>query len=435
MSLSRSRSLSIDALYRPIPQEPETVPLDDDHAEEDTENSQPRITPSTHNVVDTKIWWIFFILGCSVLLPWNVVITAMPYFFERLAGSGIQHTFGSYLSTACTASNFIFLAHATITSKHTSPSSRTRQAIYCLVVLTFLLVVSTYFVLPAGLFFAFVLFNGAAQSAAGSYLQTAVIAVASLYGPAAVQAMMAGAGAHALLVSMSSYKAVAATLEQNAAKSQHNIDVMTSQPLMSRGSSEADDDKRQTIRVAKVNIMYEVAVAYVFLITLAVFPPITTSIMPVNPETHPLLFTSIHFLVFNIGDLLGRYVCSFPIFHVWSRKRLLGLSLSRTLFIPLFLMCNVQRPSSFTTTTPIINSDFVFMFILLLFGLSNGYVSSSCMMSAPSLEHNPRLKGNVEDVDVAATVASFFLVGGLVMGSVASFAVKGTICQCNPFRD
>jgi equilibrative nucleoside transporter 1/2/3 len=54
-------------------------------------------------------------------------------------------------------------------------------------------------------------------------------------------------------------------------------------------------------------------------------------------------------------------------------------------------------------------------------------------MSAPSLEHNPRLKGRKDDVDVAATVANFFLVGGLVLGSFASFAVRAIICGCNPF--
>jgi equilibrative nucleoside transporter 1/2/3 len=73
------------------------------------------------------------------------------------------------------------------------------------------------------------------------------------------------------------------------------------------------------------------------------------------------------------------------------------------------------------------------MIILFLFGGSNGYVSSLCMMAAPSLEHNPRLKGRAEDVDVAATVASFCLVGGLALGSISSFAVKGAICGCNPF--
>jgi equilibrative nucleoside transporter 1/2/3 len=98
-------------------------------------------------------------------------------------------------------------------------------------------------------------------------------------------------------------------------------------------------------------------------------------------------------------------------------------------------MCNVERPSTSPTSPPLINSDILFMLILLAFGLSNGYVNSMCMMSAPSLEHNPRLNGKREDVDIAATVASFCLVGGLAVGSVASFAVRGAVCGCNPFRE
>jgi equilibrative nucleoside transporter 1/2/3 len=171
------------------------------------------------------------------------------------------------------------------------------------------------------------------------------------------------------------------------------------------------------------------------LISYSVFPPITISVYPTNPRTHPFLFSAIHFLVFNVGDFLGRYVCAIPRVRIWSAKKLLMLSLARSLFIPLFLMCNVQRPSSSPPAVPFINSDVLFMLVLLLFGLSNGYVSSMCMMSAPSLEHNPRLKNRKENVDVAATVASFCLVGGLAVGSVASFAVRGAVCNCNPFRE
>lgn len=165
------------------------------------------------------------------------------------------------------------------------------------------------------------------------------------------------------------------------------------------------------------------------------YPPITVSVQPTNPRIHPLLFSAVHFLVFNLGDFSGRYICSFPSLLIWSAKRLLTLSLARTLFVPLFLMCNVQRPLSSIPSSPIISSDFLFMLILFAFGLSNGYVSSLCMMSAPSLEHNPRLKGRKEDVDVAATVASFCLVGGLALGSVANFAVRAAVCGCNPFTE
>ena len=153
---------------------------------------------------------------------------------------------------------------------------------------------------------------------------------------------------------------------------------------------------------------------------------------------HPLVFTAVHFVMFNVGDFAGRALCSLPRLHVWAARRLLALSLLRTLFIPLFLMCNVQWGAASGGgggggSAPAIGSDALFMLLMLLFGASNGYVSSMCMMAAPSVAHNPRLGGRAEDVDVAATVASFCLVGGLALGSVLSFAVRATVCDCNPF--
>jgi equilibrative nucleoside transporter 1/2/3 len=164
----------------------------------------------------------------------------------------------------------------------------------------------------------------------------------------------------------------------------------------------------------------------------AVFPPITIAIMPTNPGFHPLLFSALHFLIFSLGDLLGQNICSISSLRIWSPYPLLTLSFSRTLFIPLFLACNLTLSSSRSLATPLINSDVLFFLILFAFGISSGYVTGSCMMSAPSLEHNPRLKDE-EDLDTAATVAMFSLVSGLVLGSMASFGIRAMICGCNPF--
>ncbi len=169
--------------------------------------------------------------------------------------------------------------------------------------------------------------------------------------------------------------------------------------------------------------------------------------MPTSPSFNPLVFNALHFLLFNVGDLAGRYLCVVPKFTTWSSRRLVILSLLRTLFIPLFLLCNLQPPTAIPPTTdlpslllrqmssspssPVINSDVLFFTILLAFGFSNGYVSSMCMMAAPNEEHNPRLRRS--DVDIAATTANFCLIGGLVVGSIASFAVRAQVCNCNPF--
>jgi solute carrier family 29 (equilibrative nucleoside transporter), member 1/2/3 len=139
------------ALYHPIPQalvdeQQETRRLSAEFAIESAEGeildeNVPILDPSVARV-NPRIRWVFLALGAGILLPWNgsfhnvsllqagtqtpgcylVLITATPFFLSRLIGSSYSSTFSSYLSTTFTASNFCFLAHATITSKRVSCS-------------------------------------------------------------------------------------------------------------------------------------------------------------------------------------------------------------------------------------------------------------------------------------------------------------------------
>jgi solute carrier family 29 (equilibrative nucleoside transporter), member 1/2/3 len=183
-----------------------------------------------------------------------------------------------------------------------------------------------------GLFFAFVLLNGVGQAALGSYLQTSVIAVASLFGPSAIQAMFSGQACVAIVISavqlisavgavwagsastedveedekaaersafiffglstvflwscvmlqrwlmgMPAYREVARGLEKagRAPESPEEARrLMGSPPVHSRepSSGSAVFEKNRVFHVAKANVIYEVAVAYVFLVTLVNTP-------------------------------------------------------------------------------------------------------------------------------------------------------------------
>ena len=200
------------------------------------------------------------------------------------------------------------------------------MSIICLAILVGLLTLSTYVHVPAGLFFAFVLLNGIAQAAAGSYLQTAIVAVASLFGPTAMQSVMSGQGAVAVAISLvQAISAYTSVRGQPSSESDNNPITLTSEPeeqsafmffsistvflLVSAGAqawlfrlpsyksiigqfnhinhegvdsgletsnlvphSPTDTDNKerrsQIIRVAKTNGIYNFAVAYVFIITL-----------------------------------------------------------------------------------------------------------------------------------------------------------------------
>jgi len=193
--------------------------------------------------------------------------------------------------------------------------------------LNFCLTVSTFFVLPPGLFFAFVILNGALQATVGAYLQTSVIAVASLFGPPAVQAMVSGQAAvavavsgvqvvsaaasvwgksplqvqsdgsveersafiffmlstlflvatamvHRWLVRTSVYQHVAAALEQQpkAALYFGHIRDEERRSLVSNEVSTklARESRLDALRVAKQNLIFEIAVALDFVVTLVI---------------------------------------------------------------------------------------------------------------------------------------------------------------------
>jgi len=139
-----------------------------------------------------------------------------------------------------------------------------------------------------------------------------------------------------------------------------------------------------------------------------------------------VLFSAVHFLVFNVGDLVGRRVCAFPRFIVWSAKRILAMSLIRTAFVPLLLLCNVHQPTTIPIH-PIIDSDTLYMLILFVMGCTNGYVSCTAMLALSSHERNPGMAGHQEDVDVAATLGATFMMVGLVAGAISSFGVEAML--------
>ncbi|KAG2051349.1 hypothetical protein BDR06DRAFT_595941 [Suillus hirtellus] len=479
------------AVYHALP----PAEVDDDCDSELELALDDSATFAVDQIVDSRIRWIYFMLGCAILLPWNVLITATSFFLSRLVGSPLRATFASYLTTTSNVFNVFALAHATATSKKSSPSRRVFWSAASVTLIIILLFFSTFGYYQPSTFFFFAILCAISLAICVSYLSTAAFAGASLFGAPYMQSMISGQAAIAVVVSvvqvvtstlsvwgstpetiaafisndgigdgmaeqdsariffgisalfmvstfmayawmaqLPAYKATVGILEQKVKLegALGSTDETASGGLVFRDTNQASlEERNQIIRVFKANIHYELALAYVYVITLAIFPVITITIQPTNPNTHPLLFTAIHFLMFNLGDFFGRYICSFPIVITWSATRILAFSVVRTLFIPIFLLCNtVQGPSR---GLPVISSDFVYMLLVGALGLSNGYVSTLCMLGASSLEHNPRLRQRREDIPTASTVAGFCLIVGLAIGGFGSFGVRAMICQCNPF--
>jgi len=164
---------------------------------------------------------------------------------------------------------------------------------------------------------------------------------------------------------------------------------------------------------------YAAAVKTCFLVTLGCFPAITAqarSTLDKDTAWAGTFFIPVGcFLLFNIGDYLGRFLAEMIQLPKPSKVGsyvTLGLSLARFVFLPLFLFCNIA-PTDRQVTWVAFESDVAYIIIMLLFSVSNGYVGSICMMSGPQMVRP-------EEAGTAASLMVAML--GLGLGSGAALS-------------
>jgi len=159
------------------------------------------------------------------------------------------------------------------------------------------------------------------------------------------------------------------------------------------------------------------AVFLTFAITMF-FPVFTQQITSTRPAStaprilQPSCFIPLAFLFWNTGDLAGRLLTLIPTLKLvrWP-KTVFVASLARALFIPLYFLCNIHGKGA------VVASDaFYLVVVQFLFGLTNGYLGSTCMMGAGEWV-------DVEEREAAGGFMGLMLVGGLTVGSLLSFLV------------
>lgn len=384
-------------------------------------------------------------------------LAAFPYFQYRFSTSTwlLAH-FGSAIISVSTVTNLVSMGVLTHLQAGASyPSRITASLILNICAFTLLALSTVLFTnISAGVYFGFLMVIVFAASLACGLMQNGAFAYVSGFGLSKyTQAIMAGQGVAGVLPCIAQIISVLAVSDaegagQESPKSafayfltatgvsglsltafllvlvRRHSDVAGRAKAAIDAVDGAEEEEQVQRKVVGMWTLFRklrwlsMAIFLCFAITM-LFPVFTQEIYSVRPaDTAPRLFRPacfipLAFLFWNAGDLLGRVSTLSPRFAATRYPRALFLlSVSRIVFIPLYMLCNVHGQGAS------VSSDFFYLVIIqFLFGITNGYVGSSCMMGASEwVEASER--------EAAGGFMGLMLVGGSRLGACLAFSCK-----------
>lgn len=238
-------------------------------------------------------------------------------------------------------------------------------------------------------------------AAASSYLQNAVVALSSRFGPMYLQAILSGQGAIALAIATLQFTS-ALSGSTNTDKEPPTMITITEIPNQIRQAAfsffliigifsafsaichllltrlplyrlviqsthttkhhHSHPKSPPSFKIVERKIRsYGISIFYIFLVTLSVFPSITSSVLSVHEGTsgglgenwtRKEIWIPIGFMVFSAGDWIGRALPGFERLRFSSRRLLWYISLARTGFV-------VSRFSDYSHY--LLSTDFFFL--------------------------------------------------------------------------
>jgi equilibrative nucleoside transporter 1/2/3 len=176
--------------------------------------------------------------------------------------------------------------------------------------------------------------------------------------------------------------------------------------------------EQSIVAVWKVVKQPALALFLTYLVTLAIFPVITSDLTSVHEclsdaRIHNDMFVPLTFLTFNLGDLLGRFVVADNGVEKHRRqipRKLVWGSLARLAFIPIFFLC-YSRKSLYSDIA--IQSDFFSWTVQMAFAVSNGVVTTAAFSVVAIL-----VPPDESMQQVASSILNLSLCLGLVAGGL-----------------
>ncbi|KAL7271300.1 hypothetical protein RUND412_005952 [Rhizina undulata] len=391
--------------------------------EEDTQRRRrdDEVMGKANGRVSVFEYGVFLFLGCAMLWSWNMFMACATYFQRRFSENVfILNNFQSFILVVSTITNLSTMLY--LTTKHTTNYSTRICAslIINMAVFTLLALSTVWFEVGAKPYLVFVLLCVFASSLSTGMSQNGVFAHVNRYGGIYTQAIMTGQGIAGVLPAIAQIVSVVAIPQadndlHSSPKSAFvyfatatfvsavtlglfllllSREPSQTEPLLSNPEESEDEAPSEQFKkgvslwtMLKKLRYLSFALWYCFCVTMA-FPVFTQAIVSVRDPAdasrffQPDVFIPWGFLLWNVGDLLGRIICGFEALTASNPKIILACSLARTLFIPAYFLCNIKGEGA------VIDSDLFYWLLQLGFGVSNGWVGSNAMMVAPAYVGN-----------------------------------------------
>ena len=389
-------------------------------------------------------------------------MAAFPYFAYRFASSSwlVSH-FPSAITSVATSTNLVCVGLLTLLQASASYPSRITVALIISIVAFTLLALSTLLFkeVSAGIYFGFLMVIVFAASLACGLSQNGVFAYASGFGfgeytqavmtgqavagvlPCIAQILLIysipeetsprkGAGqesprsAFAFFLTASAVSAITLAAFLLVLFRRHGERAGEAKAMLD-AVDEAEDNARAARKTVSMWVLFHklrwlaMAVFINFGVTMLVFPVFTQKIQSVREPVaaprlfQPACFVPLAFLFWNAGDLMGRLIPLVPKIaaSVKYPRTIFTITILRIVFIPLYLLCNINGRG-----TGIHSDAFYLLIVQFPFGLSNGFVGSICMMGASHWVAT-------HEREAAGELMVFMLVGGCAFGSLLSFLI------------
>ncbi|XP_036801760.1 equilibrative nucleoside transporter 1 [Oncorhynchus mykiss] len=404
------------------------------------------------------VWLIFFMLGLGTLLPWSFFMTATMYFTSRLRDPTQISTDKPYdrspteasynnVSTLCAMVPLLIFTCLNSVLHHRIPQKfRIMGSLAVILVLFLITAIAVKIDMAAGPFFTLTMIKIVIINSFGAILQGSLFGMAGLLPAKYTTPIMSGQGLAGTFAAFSMICAIANgdgvngdgvngdgvngdgefyryynkrqsgnRLSDEVNRLDENAAATT--PVLKQG------EEQQTVSmltIFKKIWVPALSVCFAFTVTIGVYPAVTVDVKSTvaNGGAWEMYFIPVCcFLLFNLSDWAGRSltaVCTWP----GKDSKLVPIFMvARVIFVPLFMLCNVQPRYNLPVVFP---HDAWFIVFMILFAFSSGYLASLCMCFGPKLVAP-------HEAETAGAIMAFFLSLGLALGASFSFLFRAIV--------